>query len=157
MTTLAPVPRKISSKGRSRFRLVLRHIHFIRFDGEEGLRHSRASRESSNGLVTAIGADSASPRRRNSSSTSTRNHSQPRPCVTSIAMRRRALDYVCASCRHCSHSKGLVSRTSRRYIQISATPSSSEPQQRLDTRDGSPTTPSAGEKQSAFHVLVCTR
>ncbi|KAK5169050.1 Altered inheritance of mitochondria protein 24, mitochondrial [Saxophila tyrrhenica] len=55
-------------------------------------------------------------------------------------MRRRALDFVCASCRHCSQSQARIgiSRTSRRYVQISATPTSTEPSQNLATKDASP-------------------
>lgn len=50
-------------------------------------------------------------------------------------MRRRALDHVCASCRHCAQSRATLNRTSRRYVQISATPSSREPQQSLDAKE----------------------
>lgn len=56
------------------------------------------------------------------------------PLQTST-MRRRALDYVCATCRHCAESRTVLHRTSRRYVQISATPSSAEPQQSLDAKD----------------------
>lgn len=58
-------------------------------------------------------------------------------------MRRRALDYVCATCRHCAQSRTLLNRSSRRYVQISATPSSQEPQQSLDAKE-SGSSPSAG-------------
>lgn len=64
-------------------------------------------------------------------------------------MRRRALDYVCATCRHCSRSQTTPSKTSRRYVQISATPYSSEPQQTLDARE-STSSPSADAR---FEVL----
>lgn len=71
-------------------------------------------------------------------------------------MRHQALDYVCATCRSQAKSQSVLSRTSRRYIQISATPSSSEPlQQSLDASNGS-STPGAGTHPPIVHSLSRT-
>ncbi|KAK5119264.1 hypothetical protein LTR85_007878 [Meristemomyces frigidus] len=64
-------------------------------------------------------------------------------------MRHRALDYVCATCRFQSQTTSTLSRTGRRHVQISATPSSSEPLQTLDASNGS-ATPGADAR---FEVL----
>ncbi|KAL1586020.1 hypothetical protein WHR41_04795 [Cladosporium halotolerans] len=65
-------------------------------------------------------------------------------------MRRPALDSACAACRHVQR-QNLVSRTSRRYVQISATPSSTEPTQTLNPASGgSNSSPNADAR---FEVL----
>ncbi|KAK3709965.1 Altered inheritance of mitochondria protein 24, mitochondrial [Vermiconidia calcicola] len=65
-------------------------------------------------------------------------------------MRRQTLDYVCASCRHCSQTRrNPLNRSSRRYVQISATPSSSEPQQSLESKNES----SSSGTDACFEVL----
>ncbi|KAK4539691.1 hypothetical protein LTR36_010454 [Oleoguttula mirabilis] len=66
-----------------------------------------------------------------------------------MAMRHRTLDHVCATCRFQSQSPSILNRTSRRYVQISATPSSSEPLQSLDASNGS-STPGADAR---FEIL----
>ncbi|TKA44993.1 hypothetical protein B0A54_03285 [Friedmanniomyces endolithicus] len=63
-------------------------------------------------------------------------------------MRRQALQHVCATCRFQSQFSSILSRTSRRYVQISATPSS-EPEQSLDTSNGS----SSSGADARFEVL----
>ncbi|KAK5131546.1 hypothetical protein LTR08_000873 [Meristemomyces frigidus] len=65
-------------------------------------------------------------------------------------MRHRALDYVCASCKLQTRPPTTLSRTSRRYVQISATPSSSEPlNQSLDAGNGG----SSSGADARFEVL----
>jgi hypothetical protein len=60
-------------------------------------------------------------------------------------MRRPVLNSVCAACRHCSQQSPLLNQATRRYVQISATPSSIEPTQTLNpTNGGSNSSPSAG-------------
>jgi hypothetical protein len=50
----------------------------------------------------------------------------------SIAMRRSALEHICLSCRSSRTVSRLIGLPSRRYVQISATPS--EPQQSLEPK-----------------------
>lgn len=59
-------------------------------------------------------------------------------------MRRPVLDSVCAACRHCSQRQPLLNRVQRRYVQISATPSSTEPTQTLNPTSGGSNSISAG-------------
>ncbi|KAF2487022.1 mitochondrial biogenesis AIM24-domain-containing protein [Neohortaea acidophila] len=66
-------------------------------------------------------------------------------------MRHRALDSVCASCRHCSQSRTALRFPTRRFIHISATPSATEPQQHLDTREAGPGSNSTPDAR--FEVL----
>lgn len=69
----------------------------------------------------------------------------PSPTPPPIIMRRPVLNSVCAACRHCSQQQPLLNRVTRRYVQISATPSSTEPTQTLNpTNGGSNSSPSAG-------------
>ncbi|GAB7360959.1 hypothetical protein MBLNU230_g0942t1 [Neophaeotheca triangularis] len=63
-------------------------------------------------------------------------------------MRRQALEYVCASCRHTAAAP-RASRIQKRQIQISATPTSTSPQQTLDSKHDS-TSPAADAR---FEVL----
>jgi hypothetical protein len=60
-------------------------------------------------------------------------------------MRRSVLDSSRAVCRNSSPRQPLLNRASRRCVQISATPSSTEPTQTLNpTNGGSNSSPSAG-------------
>ncbi|KAI7267517.1 hypothetical protein KC345_g7928 [Hortaea werneckii] len=45
-------------------------------------------------------------------------------------MRHQALQHVCLTCRHQARAASTLSRASKRYVQISATPTSTEPTQR---------------------------
>lgn len=72
--------------------------------------------------------------------------------LEAIAMRRRALDYVCATCRHCAQSRTVLNKGSRRYVQISATPSSQEPQQTLDAKEES--SPGAGRSEMSVRTMA---
>ena len=66
-------------------------------------------------------------------------------------MRRPVLNSVCAACRHCSQQQPLLNRVSRRYVQISATPSSTEPTQTLNpTNGGSNSSLSAGRIEHLY-------
>lgn len=65
--------------------------------------------------------------------------------IWTIEMRRQTLHHVCATCRFQSQASAVLGRTRGRYVHISATPSSSEPQQSLDTSNG--TSPSGAGKQ----------
>ena len=68
-----------------------------------------------------------------------------------IIMRRPVLNSVCAACRHCSQQQPLLNRVSRRYVQISATPSSTEPTQTLNpTNGGSNSSLSAGRIEHLY-------
>lgn len=64
------------------------------------------------------------------------------PAVRTIPMRRQALDHICATCKFQSQSRALLSRTSRRSVQISATPSTSEPS----------SSSSAGKQPTPYHT-----
>lgn len=66
-------------------------------------------------------------------------------------MRRQALDYVCAACRQITKPKTLPNRTQKRYVQISATRSSTEPQETLNPSDGSQTSPPTADAR--FEVI----
>lgn len=60
-------------------------------------------------------------------------------------MRRPVLDSARAACRNSALRQPLLNRASRRYVQISATPSSTEPTQTLNPANGgSNSSPSAG-------------
>ena len=65
-------------------------------------------------------------------------------------MRRPVVDFVCASCKHCSPVRTTISQHSRRQIQISATPSSIEPQQSLDAASNAS---SGATPDARFEVL----
>jgi hypothetical protein len=69
----------------------------------------------------------------------------PSPTPPPMIMRRPVLNSVCAACRLTSQQQPLPNRVTRRHVQISATPSSTEPTQTLNpTNGGSNSSPSAG-------------
>ncbi|CAK3903897.1 Altered inheritance of mitochondria 24, mitochondrial [Lecanosticta acicola] len=65
-------------------------------------------------------------------------------------MRRQALEYVCLSCRHLRRQNTLSGISTRRYVQIRATPASTEPLQSLEPTSSPATAPSADAR---FEVL----
>ncbi|KAF2213390.1 hypothetical protein CERZMDRAFT_105650 [Cercospora zeae-maydis SCOH1-5] len=65
-------------------------------------------------------------------------------------MRRRAQDAVCLACRQVRHASSLTGKTSKRYVQISATPSSTQPTQSLEPTASPSSSPSADAR---FEVL----
>lgn len=56
-------------------------------------------------------------------------------------MRRKAFEHVCLSCRQITNPSRV---SGRRYVQISATPASTEQQQSLETKTSPSSSPSAG-------------
>jgi hypothetical protein len=69
----------------------------------------------------------------------------PSPTPPPMIMRRPVLNSVCAACRLTPQQQPLPNRVTRRHVQISATPSSTEPTQTLNpTNGGSNSSPSAG-------------
>lgn len=73
-------------------------------------------------------------------------------------MHRHALEHVCFSCRHARQAQSALSRTARRYVQISATPSSSEPLPSLEAAAStSSTPPSAGMQKRELSILTISR
>ncbi|KXT00874.1 hypothetical protein AC578_970 [Pseudocercospora eumusae] len=65
-------------------------------------------------------------------------------------MRRRALNHICTSCRQARQSSSLTGKTSRRYVQISATPPSTQPVQSLEPSRPASSSPPADAR---FEVL----
>ncbi|EME42448.1 glycoside hydrolase family 3 protein [Dothistroma septosporum NZE10] len=66
------------------------------------------------------------------------------PHASPKIMRHQALEHVCLSCRHARQAQDILVRTNRRYVQISATPSSNEPLQSLEPAATASSSPSAG-------------
>ena len=68
-----------------------------------------------------------------------------------LMMRRSMLDSSRAACRTSSLRQPLLNCAGRRCVQISATPSSTEPTQTLNPNGGSNSSPSAGRIDLSVH------